>query len=137
MEDQGASSSQTAPRSSGKWTTEYVVLLHIHDPAQEEQQKHSKYCGAFREEIHAVNHVKRLVAQDPRLARSHIEFVDLTSQLTPQKPYKNITRFLADKEALDLIYSGGQYIGLGYHYREEKNGKERMFWIQESRAIAY
>lgn len=122
--------------SSARWITEYAVLLYTHDP-RSRQRKHSHYCGSFMDEANAVAYLKRLTKEDPELARPGSRVVDMTSELNPQKTYGSVEQFLEDKESLDVIYSGGQYVGIGYHYKEESTGRERMLWIQESRGIAY
>ncbi|KAK4497467.1 hypothetical protein PRZ48_011918 [Zasmidium cellare] len=138
MESRKPSSDSKPARSYGVVVTEYVVLQHIHDPdTQPGIQKHSQYCAAFRNEVDAVDYIKRLVSQDVDHVRSPSPITDLTSEIEPPRSYRTIDDFLEGKEALDTIYSGGKYIGLGYHYREGTVGWERMIWIQESRGIAY
>lgn len=134
MDSRTESSTRKPNRTDGEWMTEYVVLQHVHDPrTSKHYEKHSTCCGAFRHEVDAVGYVKRLTDQD----KSQSPIVDLTSQVSPPKSYKHIGKFLKDKESLDLILSGGKCIGIGYHYKDESTGRERMLWIQESRGIVY
>ncbi|KAF2169604.1 hypothetical protein M409DRAFT_52131 [Zasmidium cellare ATCC 36951] len=110
MDSKTSSSAKQPRRNPGVRVTECAVLLHTHDPnTQDALQKHSDYCGAYRDEVDAVNYLKRLITQDPCLAKPHGQIIDLTSELKPRKSYASINDFLEDKESLDAIFSGGNY----------------------------